>query len=356
MMENVYQRLAKHLDSLPAGFPGSKTGAELRILQRLFTHEEAEFALYLRMVPEKAEVISRRAGIPHQEGARRLEAMAGKGLVFRIEPKGRPTLYMAAQYIVGIWEYQVNTLNPGLVYDVNEYMPTFFRFDLWKRAPQFRTIPVGRSIHANLEVLFYENVEELIKHQKKYLVAPCICRRESGMLGRPCTKPVETCLAFGATADYYERNGLGRAISRQETLGLIKAAEEAGLVLQPNNTRDIGILCCCCGCCCQVLTNLKRHPKPSSIISSPFVAAVNPETCKGCGVCVKRCQMDALRIEEEKVVLDLDFCIGCGLCVSTCPTDSLSLVRKPKFEQREIPRDAIDGFARLGKERDKLGP
>jgi len=41
-MIDVYARLREHLDELPAGFPATETGVELRILHRLFTPEEAD--------------------------------------------------------------------------------------------------------------------------------------------------------------------------------------------------------------------------------------------------------------------------------------------------------------------------
>jgi hypothetical protein len=40
-MNDVYLKLAKHLDNLPAGFPATDSGVELRILKRLFTPQEA---------------------------------------------------------------------------------------------------------------------------------------------------------------------------------------------------------------------------------------------------------------------------------------------------------------------------
>lgn len=104
-----------------------------------------------------------------------------------------------------------------------------------------------------------------------------------------------------------------------------------------------------------MLRSIKRYPNPASLVSSPFVASLVTETCKGCGTCVKRCQMDALSIDNKKAVLDLDRCIGCGLCVSTCPTLSLSLVRKPKAKQPYVPKDIVETHIKLGKARGKLG-
>jgi len=356
MAKDIYKKLAHHLDNLPGGFPPTESGVELRILRRLFSHEEAELAIYLTLIPEESRVIARRAKLAPEEVAQRLEEMARKGLIFRIKSKDRTTVYMASQYVIGIWEYHVNDLDKEFIRDMNEYIPTLFNLDNWKKAPQLRTIPVARSLSTQREVLTYENAEELVRAQKRFLVAPCICRREAKMMGQGCDKPEETCLIFGIAADYYRQNGIGREIDKQEALEILKKADKAALVLQPSNAKKIINICCCCGCCCQVLKSIKRHPKPASLVSTPFVATANPDTCEGCGVCLERCQMEALRLEEDKVILDVDRCIGCGLCVSTCPTGSLTLVRKPDSEQQEVPRSVSKAFIKLGRVRGKLGP
>jgi electron transport complex protein RnfB len=51
-MTDVYEKLAQHLDSLPAGYPRTESGVEMRILKRLFSPEEAELATTLTMMPE----------------------------------------------------------------------------------------------------------------------------------------------------------------------------------------------------------------------------------------------------------------------------------------------------------------
>jgi ferredoxin len=356
MTDEIYLRLARHLDDLPGGFPPTETGVELRILRRLFSPEQAELALHLTVIPEEPPVIARRAGLALEEAEQRLKEMARKGLIFSFESEGRTPKYMAAQYVIGIWEYHVNDLDPDFIKDMDEYLPTLFDGEIWKKAPQLRTIPVGQSLDPQLEVLSYEMAEELVKQQEKFLVAPCICRREHTMMEKGCDGPEESCLVFGLGADYYQRNGLGRVIDLQETLDILKKAEEAGLVLQPSNAQKIVNICTCCGCCCQVLKTFKRYPKPATLVSTPFVAAADTATCEGCGVCIDRCQMEALQLEEDKVVLDLDRCIGCGLCVTTCPTNSLTLVRKPDSAQKEVPPKMMDALLKLGKERGKLGP
>jgi len=354
MTDPIYQKLARHLDNLPGGFPPSESGVEIRILKRLFTPDEAELATHLTLIAEEARVIARRAKITPRQAAERLELMAKKGLILRsVSDKGQPE-YMAAQFVIGIWEYHVNDLDPGLIRDMNEYIPTLFDLEIWKKSPQLRTIPVKRSLTPQLDVMSYENAEELVRQQKKALVAPCICRRERKIMGEGCDKPVESCLVFGIGADHYQHNGLGRVIDIQEALDILKKADKSGLVLQPGNSQKIVNICCCCGCCCGILRNIKRHPRPADLVSTPFVAVADAETCNGCGVCVKRCQMDALSLRNDKAVLDVKRCIGCGLCVSTCPTKSLTLKRKPESEQVKIPKNVIETYIQLGRERGKL--
>ncbi len=356
MAKDVYKKLAERLDNLPGGFPSTRNGVELRILRKLFTPEEAGFALHLNMIPEEVKVIAQRAKILQEEAARRLEQMAKKGLIYRLEHDKKPVKYMAAQYVIGIWEFHVNDLNPELIKDMNEYIPTLFNLDTWKKAPQLRTVPVGQSISARPEALPYEKAEELVRAHEKLLVAPCICRREHKIMGKGCKKPEESCLILGRGVDYYKQNGLGRTIDLKEALEILKRADRAGLVLQSSNAKKIMNICCCCGCCCQVLKVVKRHPKPASIISSPFLAHAEPESCEGCGICLERCQMEALTLKDDKVVLDLDHCIGCGLCVTTCSTGSLTLVRKPDSGQRYVPRNMLETMYRLARVRRKINP
>jgi Fe-S-cluster-containing hydrogenase component 2 len=65
--------------------------------------------------------------------------------------------------------------------------------------------------------------------------------------------------------------------------------------------------------------------------------------------------MEALRLRDGRVVLDVDRCIGCGLCVSTCPTGSLRLARKRASDQPRVPRDYARALIHLGRVRGKLG-
>ena len=79
----------------------------------------------------------------------------------------------------------------------------------------------------------------------------------------------------------------------------------------------------------------------TSLVASPFVAALDVDLCEGCGVCETRCQMEAVcladdRLAGEHAVLDPDRCIGCGLCITTCPNQAVHLVRKPETDAQLV--------------------
>ncbi len=53
--------------------------------------------------------------------------------------------------------------------------------------------------------------------------------------------------------------------------------------------------------------------------------SVDPDSCDGCGYCVKHFECPALSLNEkdECVVLDQGLCSGCGVCTFVCPKGSL---------------------------------
>lgn len=353
MNQGIYQQLAQHLDDMPAGFPATESGVELRILRRLFTPEEAALALHLTLLPEEVRVVARRAGLPVEETAVRLAEMEQKGLIYSKHSRsGTPPQYSAVPFVVGIWEFQVGRLTPELIRDFDEYGPHLMK--IWEKTPQLRTIPVGESIDPQMEIMHYEQAEAIVRSHNYMVVAPCICRQEKGMVGEGCDKPLETCLSFGSGAAYYQRNGLGREIAQAEALDILAQANEAGLVLQPGNSKKAGFICCCCGDCCGVLRNLKQHPQPSSVLASAFFAKIDEDLCTSCGICETRCQMEALDFENFVAEVNLDRCIGCGLCVTTCPTEAIVLERKMEGERPYVPLNTAMTHIQLGKARGKL--
>ncbi len=49
------------------------------------------------------------------------------------------------------------------------------------------------------------------------------------------------------------------------------------------------------------------------------------DACMACGVCVKKCPADALKLEKDEIVVDTDKCILCGECEIICPVNAIKL-------------------------------
>jgi NAD-dependent dihydropyrimidine dehydrogenase PreA subunit len=351
-MDAVYVKLAKHLDNLPAGFPATDSGVELRILKRLFTPQEAEVAMGLTLMPEPASTVAQRLGQDEPALASVLEKMSKKGLILRSN-KGGQNNYMAAQFVVGIWEYHVNDLNEDLIRDFNEYVPFLVKELSKQKTQQLRVIPVSQSVSAEMRTMPYEEAEQIIKNQSKIVVADCICRKEHQIAGKGCDNPLESCLMFSGAAYYYEDNGLGRSIDQEEALEILNKGIEAGLVLQPANSQKPSAICMCCGCCCQILKNVKQLDKPAQIVNTNYYVAVNEEDCVACGTCEDRCQMDAITVDDVAHV-DRDQCIGCGLCIPTCDTEAIKLFEKSEEEKWIPPKTVVETYLNIAKERGKI--
>ncbi|MDK2989027.1 MAG: ech hydrogenase subunit [Methanoculleus sp.] len=54
---------------------------------------------------------------------------------------------------------------------------------------------------------------------------------------------------------------------------------------------------------------------------------IDPSTCRSCGLCSRRCPCEAIRLDKEEKVWEIDRmrCIACGDCVEGCPFGSLTM-------------------------------
>lgn len=107
-MNDVYKKLAQHLDNLPIGFPATESGVEREILQRWFTPDEADIALAMRGYPEPVAKIAKRLGRNSETLAPVLKEMSKKGLIFIIV-KGETRLYNLVPLAEGLWEFHMNS-------------------------------------------------------------------------------------------------------------------------------------------------------------------------------------------------------------------------------------------------------
>ncbi len=357
-MPNEYEKLRERLDMFPQGFPRTKSGVELEILEDLFSSDEAEIALCLRPFPEAVSTIAERMGRDAKELGASLYDMSRRGLILRYKESEESIYYFLAPWMIGIWEFQINNLTKDNVKLYEKYFEEgMIPLNKTKTVGGFRVIPVEKEIQDDTEIQPFERVSEIIESQTRFAVADCICRKESRMMGHGCDKLLEACMMFGLAADYYIENEFGREISKEEAMEILTKAEESGLIhCSSNHTADKIFICNCCGCCCKALAAITKYDNPGLIAKSNYYAAVDEGSCDGCETCTERCQVDAIQIEDSIAVITMAKCIGCGLCVSTCPTEAISMVHKQPDALSHIFIDDGELIAAGAKDTNKTFP
>ena len=336
----VYNELRNHLDSFPIGFPSTKSGVEMDILKYFFTPEEAKIATSLKFSwSEQLETVKdiyerlKDTNINIKELEMHLNNMAKKGLV-HFKEEAAKKYYSNAQFVIGIHEFQVNRLNKDITTKIYQYLGEGFGLEVFgTKISQFRTVPVEKSISPEHHIATYDDLKTIIETaQGPFMVTNCVCRQAMDLFGKPCkaTDRREVCMGFGSMAQMYIDQGWGREISREEALEIQRKNEDDGLVLQAGNALRPEFICSCCGCCCPILRGTKTFPRPVQFFSANYYAEVDSELCSGCGTCVNRCQMEAIKLVNDISRVNKKKCIGCGNCVPTCPENAINLIKKDK--------------------------
>jgi H+/Na+-translocating ferredoxin:NAD+ oxidoreductase subunit B len=182
-------------------------------------------------------------------------------------------------------------------------------------------------------VATYEKIRDLIVNNPKKALTTCFCRHHHELLGDACDRPKDVCMVLGPFSDFAIERGYAKPASDEEMLMALDRAEESGVVhLTDNITEKINFVCNCCACCCGILGTVNKFNMPNMVAHSNYIIKRDEDSCIDCGECVDRCQMFALKMDEETDSLEIEMnrCIGCGACIRSCEQNSLSLVKRPE--------------------------
>jgi len=349
MTREVYDRLAEALNARSVAYPSIPCEEFYALAAELFTPEQAEVAFNMPVDPISAVELGAQMKISDVGGlSRQLDEMADRGLV-RVKEKAGRRLYELMPLVPGIIELQfmhgrkdertrrLAQLFKSYGKAVKNRLPSAPTV-VPAEKPKVRTIAVNQEVHSKTTVLPYDEVLKLIDRTEYIAAGTCVCRHQGDLLDRPCNKPKDNlCMIFGPSAQFAQRYGFVNLISKEEARRRIDEAEKAGLVHNYANSQDkyIDLLCNCCGCHCFLLRAAKRSALPSEFVIADWVISIDDDACVGCGACVDRCWMEALRMDGDLVVRDSNRCIGCGICRYVCPSDAMNLVRREAASARK---------------------
>ncbi len=325
----------------------------------VITPEECDFLLGFDPRPRTYEEILATSGLPAERCENLLETCLHKGLVWAVQPRGRPRRYVLASILVGWFELQLargletpreqefarrldrlfktwGKLNYFPVRNVQNMVArhltrpfqTIAPIDPEGRAPKRRGIKVDRRVAFDgMNIYTTEMVHRLLdRYPDTIAVMHCFCRQWRKMVDDPCSLkvPVDVCLVVGEFGRNVAEQGFGRQVDRKEALGILDRARKRGAVHQVFHDQDDidqphAAICNCCWCCCGVLGSYNRGITPLHYRCHARAVVAHADACSSCGLCARFCPTNALSVDGGEPVLDSEKCIGCGQCAYQCP-------------------------------------
>lgn len=365
MSEERYNKAARIIikaGSLP--FPINDT--LVNIIKEMINEEDLAFIdAFRRKTSQTLEELRKSSKMSDEQILRHVKSLAKKGYIFnQPNSKGVMVYRLMPLVMVGAFEYSfmgrihhtpeekaLAELFAKYFDEVEDFIQANYdniipMFE--KMRPFDRTLPIleqnvsGNEIQIKVNkelntpeevILPTQNIEDLIEKFDDIAVGHCFCRNHKDLLGEPCkqTELRENCFTFGKSARYVSEQGFARLISKEEALKIMKESEKDGLVhkaFHPHSDiqREETSVCNCCKCCCGTL-EWWRGGMTAMINSTNFLSSIDKDLCTGCGICIEKCPVEAIKLDTEDIaIVNEKICIGCGVCAHFCPENAVALI------------------------------
>jgi ferredoxin len=361
-MQDIYLRLAQHLEDLVMGYPFNDALTDL--LMEMFSPVEAEVALAIPNNLPPLEVVDRqsivdRCNLPPARVTEALQSLSDRNLLYTSTTAAGNTGYALLQVGYGIpqtffWGGQQDERARRMAKLVLKYFDVPTTRKVYGPVPTktYKYTPAGLSIDVAMQgVMPNEQMGPIVQAATKIAVAHCPCRMSANILGRTdCRHSLEVCIKYDELAEFVISKGLAREISKDETHQILAACEKEGLVHMVDNAQgQIKHTCNCCGHYCWNVGMIRRRKIPRDMLMAVyFIRETDLADCIGCGACVDICPVDAVKMVGEMPEVDRDWCIGCGVCAVACPAGVISINRRV---ETQAPESFTDLHRRIKQEK-----
>jgi len=382
--QEIYRRFIAWLDE--QGLPIFNPEEMIPMVKAAFTPGEAALLTGIPFRGGTLEELAELKQMAPEELKERLDVLAGKGAIFRTA-RGDTLHYRLKDtafifYRAMFWPPRADARSAAVApLATQSYSNVHDVFKYIQQKP-LRVLPVEGTIEDTRQIYPFEAAARVLDAKSYFCVSACACRHRMELdPNQPnCRHSLETCLHFDDLGRYMVENKLGREITREEAGEILRRSAEEGLMPALENAlEDADTICNCCPCCCSHFHFFHKLGHAEAHNHSNYRLRTNPELCIGCGLCVRRCPMDALRLEDaagtqgrvtavsddkgrrkelrnksgKVAVVNPEICLGCGVCAYKCQTKSLVLERRevitqPPGSQRERYLMAVKDLEEVG--------
>ncbi len=237
MQENeVYKEFIGWLKNHPM----SRLDSEdmINLVKARYTPEDAALLTNIPFEESTIEELAKIKQMDSEDLKPRLDALAKKGVVWKIFKHGKYRYQLCDLFIVFYrsvyWGGGRNSEHYVMAPMLNKTFGEYFEMFAHSRTKGLRTLPVESVIEDTRGVMPFEDVLTVLDDQDYFCVGSCSCKAKHNLDPdhENCRHyPFEeNCVHFGDFARYMVENGHGRELTREECRDVLKKCADVGLV------------------------------------------------------------------------------------------------------------------------------
>jgi formate hydrogenlyase subunit 6/NADH:ubiquinone oxidoreductase subunit I len=354
--DEKYQKFVEHMDNPFLGWTESEH--KLPMIMSLLTPEDADFLARFPLGTKSPEEIAEAMDMTLEDLEPLLQKYGELGVIYA-SIRGDSIRYRILDQVqmflrMPYWHGKETEELKKTAHHANAYMEDgwYKPFDALNHNT-LRAVPINRTIEDTRSQMPFEDIMQIIDDYEYYTVSYCPCRirHKLNHHSQDTSHLLETCLHFDTLGRHIVKHGLGREITKQETIEILEKAAKDGLVHGVSNHVENPDTICNCDpmYCIQFRPYHVMGFKQAMDKSNYQTKLAAADKCKACATCAKLCPMDAIQLQVNReatnkfnkaVTVNSELCVGCGVCVHKCPTGAITLERRA--ETTEPPRTGRD--------------
>jgi len=234
--DEVYGKFMAWLKTAPMSFPDSDDMTAL--IRARYTPEDADLLTDFPFDPRPIEEIAAIKKMKAEDLRPRLDALARKGVVWKIFKYGKYRYRLCDPFLVFYrsvyWGGGRTPEHYVMAPLLNRTFGSSFEIFAHSHTRGLRTLPIEATIKDTRKVMPFEDVLKVLDNQDYFCVGHCSCKAKHNLDPDHANcrhYPFEAnCVHFGDFARYMVENGHGRELSREECRDLLLQCAEEGLV------------------------------------------------------------------------------------------------------------------------------